>query len=46
MMLTRLRLHDQMHLVDLDEVGSISGEIESSLEPDLRARLAEVRLRG
>lgn len=45
MKLTSYRLRDQTHLKDLDEAGLITPEIESSLSPILRERLAQVRAR-
>jgi hypothetical protein len=44
--LTSFRLEDQMHLKDLDEAGVITPEVEATLTPLLRERLAEVRGRG
>jgi hypothetical protein len=43
MKLTSFRLQDQVHLKDLDEAGLITSEMEGSLTPLLRARLADVR---
>ena len=43
MKLTSYRLRDQTYLKDMDEVGLITPEIESSLSPILRDRLAQVR---
>jgi len=45
MKLTSFRLRDQMHLKDLEEAGLLTPEIEASLSPILRERLAEVRAR-
>ena len=45
MKLTSFRLRDQMHLKDLEEAGLLTAEIEASLSPILRERLAEVRAR-
>jgi len=46
MKLTSFRAKDAAHLIDLDEAGRITPEIESGLSPLLRERLAEARLRG
>jgi hypothetical protein len=46
MKLTSNRLKDGAHIVDLDEAGLITAEIEAGLTPVLRARLAEARARG
>ena len=46
MKLTSFRAKDAAHLIDLDEAGLITPEIESGLPPLLRERLAEARLRG
>jgi hypothetical protein len=43
MKLTSFRLRDQAHLKDLDEIGLIPAEIEATLSPILRERLARVR---
>jgi hypothetical protein len=43
MKLISFRLKDQTHLKDLDEQGLITPEIEASLSPVLRERLAQVR---
>ncbi len=43
MKLTSFRLKDQTHLKDLDEQKLITAEIEASLPPVLRERLAQVR---
>jgi hypothetical protein len=43
MKLTSFRLKDQTHLKDLDEAGLITSEMEASLSPLLRERLAAVR---
>jgi hypothetical protein len=43
MKLTSFRLKDKVHIQDLDGVGLITPEIESSLSEPLRQRLAEVR---
>jgi hypothetical protein len=43
MKLTSYRLKDRVHIQDMDAVGLITPEIEESLSPELRRRLAEVR---
>jgi hypothetical protein len=43
MKLTSFRLKDQVHIQDLDSVRLITPEIEASLTPLLRERLAQVR---
>lgn len=43
MKLTSFRLKDKVHIQDMDGVGLITPEIEASLPPLLRERLAEVR---
>jgi hypothetical protein len=43
MKLTSFRLKDKVHIQDMDSVGLITPEIEASLSPILRERLAEVR---
>jgi hypothetical protein len=43
MKLTSLRLIDQAHLKDLDQVGLIAPDIEAALSPELRTRLDRVR---
>lgn len=43
MKLTSFRLKDRVHVQDMDEVGLITPEIENSLSPVLRERLAQVR---
>ena len=43
MKLTSFRLKDKVHIQDMDSVGLITAEIESSLPDVLRARLKEVR---
>jgi hypothetical protein len=43
MKLTSFRLKDKVHIQDLDSVGLITPEIESSLSEPLRQRLQEVR---
>jgi hypothetical protein len=45
MKLTSFRLKDQMHLKDLDEAGIITPDIEATLSPVFRDRLASVRAR-
>jgi hypothetical protein len=45
MKLTSFRLVDATHVKDLDRAGLITQEIESSLPPALRERLAQVRAR-
>ena len=45
MKLTSFRLKDEMHLKDLDEAGVITPEIESTLSPQHRQRLQQVRAR-
>jgi hypothetical protein len=46
MKLTSFRLKDGAHIIDLDEAGLITPEIEAGLSPVLRQRLAEARARG
>jgi hypothetical protein len=46
MKLTSFRAKDAAHLIDLDEASLITPEIELSLTPLLRERLAEARARG
>lgn len=43
MKLTSFRLKDKVHIQDMDGAGLITPEIEQSLSPLLRERLAEVR---
>src|SRR5262249_862955 len=43
MKLTSFRLKDKVHIQDMDAAGLITPEIEASLSPLLRERLAEVR---
>ena len=43
MKLTSFRLKDRVHVQDLDEVHLITPEIEASLSPALRERLAHIR---
>ncbi|HYK17782.1 MAG TPA: hypothetical protein VEV37_07160 [Bryobacteraceae bacterium] len=43
MKLTSFRLKDKVHLMDLDSVQLITGEIETSLSEELRARLHQLR---
>lgn len=43
MKLTSFRLKDQVHIQDMDSVGLITAEIESSLSEELRERLKKVR---
>jgi hypothetical protein len=43
MKLTSFRLKDQVHIKDLDSVRLITPEIEASLQPALKDRLAQVR---
>jgi hypothetical protein len=43
MKLTSFRLKDQVHIQDMDSVGLITPEIESSLSQALRERLSQVR---
>ena len=43
MKLTSFRLKDKVHIQDMDKVGLITPEIEATLSPILRERLAEVR---
>ncbi|HUK16162.1 MAG TPA: hypothetical protein VLW65_07085 [Bryobacteraceae bacterium] len=45
MKLTSFRAKDEAHVVDLDEAGLITPEIESTLSPVLRERLASARQR-
>ncbi len=45
MKLTSFRAKDEAHVVDLDEAGLITPEIESILSPVLRERLARARQR-
>jgi hypothetical protein len=46
MKLTSFRTRDAAHIVDLDEAGLITPEIEAGLSSLLRDRLAEARARG
>jgi hypothetical protein len=46
MKLTSFRLKDGAHIIDLDEAGLITPEIEAGLSPILGERLAEARARG
>jgi hypothetical protein len=46
MKLTSFRIKDQMYLVDLDEAGLITSEVEAGLSPVLAERLARTRARG
>ena len=46
MKLTSFRARDAAHIIDLDEAGLITPEIEGGLSPALRERLAEARARG
>ncbi len=43
MKLTSFRLKDQVHVQDLDKVGLITPEVEATLSPEFKARLAQVR---
>lgn len=43
--LTRFRVKDETHIVDLDELGLIAPEMESELSPIQRERLARARSR-
>ena len=43
MKLTSFRLKDQVHIQDLDSVGLITPEIESTLPPLFQERLAKIR---
>lgn len=43
MKLTSMRLKDQVHIKDMDEVGLITPDIEAALSPLLRERLAHIR---
>jgi hypothetical protein len=43
MKLTSFRMKDRVHVQDMDSVGLITPEIETSLSEPLRTRLAEVR---
>ena len=45
MKLTSFRAKDESHIVDLDEAGLITPDIETSLSPALRERLARARAR-
>jgi hypothetical protein len=45
MKLTSFRAQDETHIVDLDEAGLITPEIEAQLSPVLRERLARARTR-
>lgn len=45
MKLTSVRAKDETHIVDLDEAGLITPEIEAVLSPELRARLQQARSR-
>jgi hypothetical protein len=44
--LASFRIKDQMYLVDLDEAGIITPEVETGLSPILAERLAQVRAHG
>lgn len=46
MMLTSFRDQDRVHIRDLDGVGLVTPEIEASLSPVLRERLAHIRATG
>ena len=46
MKLTSFRAKDAAHIVDLDEQGLITREIEATLSPALSERLAQARSRG
>jgi len=46
MKLTSFRAKDRAHIIDLDEAGLITPEIEAALSPTLRERLGEARARG
>ena len=46
MKLTSYRSKDETHIIDLDEAGLITPEIERALAPLLRERLAQARARG
>ena len=43
MKLTGFRLKDKVHIQDMDKVGLITPDIEATLSPILRERVAEVR---
>ena len=45
MKLTSFRAKDEAHLKDLDEAGLITSEVEATLTPALRERLAQARAR-
>jgi len=45
MKLTSFRARDEAHLKDLDQAGLITPDLEASLSPTLRERLARVRAR-
>lgn len=45
MKLTSFRAKDEAHIKDLDEAGLITPEVEASLSPVLRSRLAQARER-
>ncbi len=46
MKLTSFRAKDAAHLIDLDDAGLITAEIEAGLPAELAARLAQARARG
>lgn len=46
MKLTSFRAKDEAHLKDLDDAGLLTPEIEATLSPVLRERLAQMRARG
>jgi hypothetical protein len=46
MKLTSFRAKDAAHIIDLDDAGLITPEIEAGLSDVLRSRLAEARARG
>ena len=46
MKLTSFRAKDAAHIIDLDDAGLITAEIEGALSPVLRERLREARVRG
>jgi hypothetical protein len=46
MKLTSFRAKDAAHIIDLDDAGLITPEIEAGVSDVLRSRLAEARARG
>jgi hypothetical protein len=43
MKLTSFQVKDKVHIQDMDKVGLITPDVEATLSPFLRERLAEVR---